>query len=88
MTIGPRDYKTIKINVSNLNESTRAPYWMVVDQDKVGSGDVYGGMKGPFFSRDEAQGFLDEYRYLFGDKTAVYCACSPLDTQYSKKVNF
>ena len=100
------------------NESTRAPYWMIVDYSPFYTGgeeenhgcasegmeekedqcddcqkgdieycseyppvdiaapsidEVASRITGPFFSREDAQKYLDRKHYNFSDQTKVYC---------------
>ncbi|HEC66990.1 MAG TPA: hypothetical protein ENI23_17070 [bacterium] len=79
------------------NESTRAPYWMIVDASPFGISDeveeyenddgdivevevarpsiheIASRITGPFFSRKDAQEYLDRKHYNFSDEAKVYC---------------
>ena len=69
--------KQITLEVSEDHESTSYPWWMIVDPKQNMSRDpgtaVMSQITGPFFSRDEAQDFLDRTRYNFSDRAVVWC---------------
>jgi len=64
------------IDVSPENESTSAPWWVIVDPvlltelDICRSADM---VTGPFFSRAAAQAHLDDTSYNFSKRAVVYC---------------
>lgn len=58
-------------------EATAYPYWMIIDPRqmmKPAVGDVASMVTGPFFSRQEANDWLDRCRHRFSDRARVYCA--------------
>lgn len=58
-------------------EATAHPYWMIIDPRqmmKPAVGDVASMVTGPFFSRQEANNWLDRCRHRFSDRARVYCA--------------
>lgn len=76
---------TIMIDVSEKNEGTRAPWWAIVDPRQNMRCSVHeaaGQITGPFFSREEAQGFLTATRYNFSDRAQVYCLSGTYSRQY------
>lgn len=66
----------IELDVSEENEGTSYPWWMIVDPDCAPTlyGIAIGGVTGPFFSRESAQEFLDKTRYNFSSSARVWCA--------------
>ena len=85
--------KTIKIEVSELNESTRAPWWMIIDPcQSMSTGKdacftIANMITGPFFSRKEAQDVLDRRRYAYGKNAVVYCHSGHECAQYEKALD-
>jgi len=69
----------IKIDVSEKNEGTEAPWWAIVDPrqnlktDKAGVANIASMITGPFFSRESAENHLSARRYNFGKNAAVWC---------------
>ena len=67
------------------NESTRAPYWMILDPRQNMRSNIHelaSQMTGPFFSRKKAEIFLKQTRYNFGPKAHVYCLSGCHSQQY------
>jgi len=71
----------IELEVSDENEATAEPWWMIVDpQQNFGIGSeavsriAIGMITGPFFSRAEAQAELTNRRYDYGKGAAVWCS--------------
>jgi hypothetical protein len=86
--------KKIEIEVSEENEGTSCPWWMIIDPQQNFSKQrdachvIASMITGPFFSREEAQTFLDRTRYNFGKNAVVYCASGCYAKQYADKVRF
>ena len=84
----------IEIEVSEKNESTRAPWWMIVDPrqnfktDEKGAYAIARMITGPFFSRKEAEDALKRKRYNYGKGALVWCASGFLTQQYDEKMSF
>jgi hypothetical protein len=78
----------IKIEVSDENEGTAEPWWVIVDPKQMMSPDPYAVMMnmvtGPFFSREEAQSVLAGRRHHFSSRAVVYCASGCDTIQYRK----
>ncbi len=58
------------------NEATRAPYWIIVDPHQMFTCDVHYAasmITGIFFSRKDAEEFLQRTRYNFSKHAKVYC---------------
>lgn len=84
----------IEIEVSEKNECTRSPWWMIVDPrqnfrtDPDASHNIAAMITGPFFSREEAEYVLKGRRYNFGRGAVVFCASGGDTIQYASKVKF
>jgi len=66
------------------NEATSSPYWLILDPQQNMRCNIHnlaGQITGPFFSRKDAEDFLERTRYNFGVKACVYC----LSGNYSRK---
>lgn len=80
----------IELEVSSEAEGTSAPWWMIIDPEQnlsKGEDGVYRiahMITGPFFSRKEAQDWLDKTRYNFGPNAVVYCHSGHQSKQYEK----
>jgi hypothetical protein len=79
---------TITIEVSDDNEATAEPWWVIVDPKQMMSPDPYsvmmGMITGPFFSREEASETLKARRHHYSPRAVVYCASGCYTTQYRK----
>lgn len=65
-------------------ESTRSPYWLIIDPRQMLERDVCAVVNmitGPFFCREDAEEFLRRTRYNFTPYAVVYC----LSGNYSDK---
>jgi len=85
----------INLNVSEKNESTRSPYWLIVDPRDVSGVPpaerhcfVLGMIDGPFCSREAAQTALDARRYAYSEHAQVWCACAHRNTQWAQQVQY
>lgn len=81
----------IELEVSDDNECTAEPWWMIIDPqqnfrtDSRGAASVAMGMiTGPFFSREEAEGVLKSRRYNYGKGAVVWCASGCDTVQYRR----
>jgi hypothetical protein len=67
----------LEIEVSEKNESTESPWWVIIDpqelSDPLNFHLVASQISGPFFSRESAQRHLSARRYAFGKGAVVYC---------------
>lgn len=80
----------ITLTVSDKNEGTRAPWWMIVDPRQNMRCDLYEAasqITGPFFSRKEAQDFLDATRYNFSSRAKVYCHSGCYSRKYDSAIS-
>jgi hypothetical protein len=79
----------IIIEVSEKNEGTPAPWWMIVDPKqnfKTNEDGVYAVasmITGPFFSREEAEGVLKATHYNYSKWASVFCASGCYTRQYA-----
>ena len=83
----------ITVEVSEKNEATRAPWWMIINPrqnlrtDREASHNIAGMITGPFFSREEAQAVLDGQRYNFGRGAVVFCASGHANRSYCQQID-
>ena len=66
----------IEIEVSEKNEGTAFPYWLILDPVKnldLNVGTLASMITGPFFSRKEAEIALAGRRYNYSKRAVVYC---------------
>jgi len=69
------------------NEATRAPYWLILDPDQNMSCDVYNlssQITGLFFSREDAQEYLETKSYHFTKRAVVFCLSGHHSYKYEK----
>ena len=82
----------ITLNVSEENEATEFPWWLIIDPEQnlsksKGSCQVIADMiTGPFFSRKEAEDHLRSRRYAFGTNAVVYCHSGYWSKQYKEAI--
>lgn len=75
----------IEIEVSDKNEGTDSPYWVIIDPKQNMSADadcVASMITGVFFSRESAQKHLDGRRYAFSKRAVVYCLSGYWSREY------
>lgn len=76
----------ITLDVSDKNESTDAPWWIIIDPNKnfnKSNVDLFAGcIDGPYFSRQEAQDYLNGHLYNYSKKAVVYCMSAYRARQY------
>lgn len=79
----------IELEVSEDNEYTSSPYWLIIDPKQMMKPDAalvaMGMITGPFFSRKEAQDHLDSRRYNYSNRAVVWCAGGTSGSQYDEK---
>lgn len=66
----------IELEVSEKNEGTSYPYWLILDPRQnlsLDVGTLAGMITGPFFSREEAEAELRNRRYDYSKRARVYC---------------
>lgn len=79
----------IEIEVSEDNEITAEPWWVILDPRQNMRSDVNDlahQITGPFFSRKEAQDHLEARSYNFGPKAAVWCCSGCQTTEYRNAI--
>ena len=80
----------IQIEISEENESTSYPYWLILNPEQNMSADLYvlaSQITGPFFSREEAEAELTSRRYAYGKKAKVYCHSGCNSRQYKRLID-
>ena len=88
----------IEIEISEKNECTSAPYWLIIDprQNLAVSDDgvenIGFRVTGPFFSRDEANKVLKSHQYRYSKNARIYCNSThhrgSVNSHYMRKVDF
>jgi hypothetical protein len=84
----------VEIEVSEKNEITRAPFWLIIDPrqnfktNDDGVSNIAFMVTGLFFSREEAQRYLDAKHYHFSKNARVWCHSAVEWSQYGEKVKF
>ena len=84
----------IEIEVSEKNEATASPYWLIIDPrqnfrcDEQGLCNIASMITGPFFSREEAQQVLEIRSHHYTKNACVYCHSGYNTIQYHSKVKF
>ena len=69
----------IELEISEQNESTAYPWWMIIDPQQnfktnnEGIHSIAHMITGPFFSRAEAEAELKVRRYAYGKNAKVFC---------------
>lgn len=79
----------IEIEVSDKNEGTSAPYWLIIDPKqmmRVGHDYVASMITGPFFSREEAQAELTGRSYDYSTRAVVYCCSGYRSGKYKQAI--
>jgi hypothetical protein len=82
----------VTVEVSEENESTRAPWWMIINpRQSMRTGRdachaIAGMITGPFFSRAEAQAHLDAKQYNYGPGAVVYCHSGHASGAYCRQI--
>ncbi len=79
----------IEIEVSEENEGTDSPYWLILDPTQNMRCSVHSlasQITGPFFSRDAAEIYLQMRRYNYSDKAVVYCMSGYWSSKYKEAI--
>lgn len=69
------------------NESTEAPYWLILDPTQSMSCNVHelaDQITGPFFCRQDAARHLENRRHAFSERACVYCLSGYASYKYKK----
>ena len=80
----------IEIEVSDENEATESPWWIIIDPRQMMKPDCFhvaNMITGPFFSRKEAEDHLKYRRHAFSKRAVVYCHSGYNSGQYYSKFN-
>lgn len=75
----------ITLEVSEKNESSVAPWWVIIEPKQNMSLDIFQSasqVTGPFFSRESAQEFLTSARHDFSKRAVVFCMSGCYSKQY------
>ena len=67
------------------NESTSCPYWLILDPRQNMSCDVYnlaGQISGPFFSREDANEYMESKKHHYSSKAVVFCHSGHYSRKY------
>lgn len=78
----------ISLEVSEDNECTSTPWWIIIDPRQNMGLDIHvaaQGVAGPFFSREEAEETLKRTQYNYSREAAVYCKSGYYTKQYKDK---
>ena len=68
------------------NEGTAAPFWVIIDPAQNLSRDAYntmGQITGLWFSRADAQAYLEGHKYNYSNRVAVACLSGHQSTKYN-----
>lgn len=79
----------IELEISDLNEGTDSPYWIIIDPKqslRCDPHDIAGMITGPFFSREDAQTHLNSRAYHFSKRAVVYCHSGYWSHQYRQAI--
>jgi hypothetical protein len=78
----------IQIEISDDNESTSSPYWLILDPKQNMNCDLYmlaSQITGPFFSREEAERVLRNRSHHYSKRARVFCHSGCYTYQYDNK---
>jgi hypothetical protein len=84
----------IELEISDKNEHTSSPWWIIVDPrqnfkvNDEGVNNIAHMINGPFFSREEAESVLRYRAHHYSKNARVWCHSGYETIQYSKKVRF
>jgi len=80
----------IYIEVSDDNEGTTAPFWIILDPVRNKGYNIRGlahQITGLFFSRKEAEEYLKRFSYRYSERATVYCKTGCSGEQYANQFN-
>ena len=69
------------------NESTSAPYWLILDPSqnmRCDIGKLAHQITGPFFCREDAERHLIARRYAYSGRAKVWCASGHHSAKYER----
>lgn len=79
----------ITIEVSEKNEGTTAPWWVIIDPKRCAVkrdyNSIANAITGPFFSRETAEVYLKAKSHNFSDKAITYCMCAVMYSDYREQ---
>jgi len=78
----------IEIEVSDKNEGTASPYWLILDPRQNLPCDIHWmacQITGPFFSREEAELVMKQRSHHYSNRARVYCLSGCYTHQYDDK---
>ena len=82
------------LKISEKNESTRLPYWVIIDPrqnfsvDDDGLHNIASMITGVWLSREAAEDFLRQTRYNFSKHAKVYCCSGCYSKDWEELSNF
>jgi len=79
----------IELQISDDNESTDSPYWLILDPRQMMSPHHHklaSMITGPFFSRASAERELKNKRYAYGKDAIVYCHSGHWSPEYKDAI--
>lgn len=80
----------IELEVSEKNEGTAAPYWLIIDPKQMMKPDAcmvaMGMITGPFFSREAAERQLKHRSYNYSNRAVVWCLSGYYSREYSDAI--
>ena len=81
-----------RIKVSDKNEGTRSPYWVIIDPrqnfniNDEGVYNIASAFAGIWFSRESAQNHLDNQRHNFSKNAVVFCCSGHHSREYTEAI--
>lgn len=78
----------IEIEVSEENEETSSPWWMILDPKQNMRCNIHylaSMITGPFFSREEAEKVMKNRSHHYSERARVYCHSGCYTHQYDDK---
>lgn len=77
----------ITLQVSEKNEGTSYPYWVLVpDKNRISTHDMMMSMVGPFFSREEANEERS-IKHRYPGKWVIWCLSGCFTRQYRRALD-
>jgi len=81
----------IEIEISDKNEGTSYPWWLIIDPKQMLNRDLHtaviGMISGPFFSREEAEIYLRANRHHYSVLAIVYCHSGYTSISYRQAID-
>ena len=78
----------ITLEISDQHEEIESPYWLIIDPMqmlKPSADSVADMIRGPFFSREEAQVAMSKDMDDYSDRVKVVCVSGSRTEQYKQK---